>query len=356
MIDPGPGPGRACRRDPRRDGGRADRRDRLHPHPPRPQPGSRPLAAATGAPIIGCAPLALEDDGPRADAAFDFDYAPDRVLADGETLVGRGLDARRRWRRRATPRTISASRCEATGALFTGDHVMGWSTTVVSPPDGDMAAYMASLDKLLGARRQRLLSRARPGGREAAPPRPRADRAPPACARSRSCAGSATGDGRHPGDGRDHVCAASIRACIRAAGRSVLAHLHRPGAARPGAQGGRGMDAGRLKRLAARRLPPLARACWSAPCSALLLRPAPSARHGARSRDDRRRDPAVGARAGPADRLRGALRRGRHARRETRLGLTARKTLIMPGMVRYERRSRQLRRQRSAPGTRRRAR
>ena len=50
---------------------------------------------ATGAPIVGCAPLALEDDGPRADAAFDFDYAPDRVLADGERLDGRGLDARR---------------------------------------------------------------------------------------------------------------------------------------------------------------------------------------------------------------------------------------------------------------------
>ena len=53
-------------------------------------PASRPLAAATGAPIIGCAPLALDDDGPRADAAFDFDYAPDRVLADGETVEGPG--------------------------------------------------------------------------------------------------------------------------------------------------------------------------------------------------------------------------------------------------------------------------
>ena len=53
-------------------------------------PASRPLAAATGAPIIGCAPLALEDDGPRADAAFDFDYRPDRVLADGERVEGEG--------------------------------------------------------------------------------------------------------------------------------------------------------------------------------------------------------------------------------------------------------------------------
>jgi glyoxylase-like metal-dependent hydrolase (beta-lactamase superfamily II) len=35
------------------------------------------------------------------------------------------------------------------GVLFSGDHVMGWSTSVIAPPDGDMAAYMASLDKLL---------------------------------------------------------------------------------------------------------------------------------------------------------------------------------------------------------------
>ncbi|PWG01462.1 MBL fold metallo-hydrolase [Sphingosinicella humi] len=111
-------------------------------------PASRPLKAATGAPIVGCAPLALSDEGPRADAAFDFDYAPDRVLADGETLSGDG------WTLEAveTPGHTSNHLCLAlneTGALFTGDHVMGWSTTVVSPPDGDMAAYMQSLEKLL---------------------------------------------------------------------------------------------------------------------------------------------------------------------------------------------------------------
>ena len=110
-------------------------------------PASRPLAAITGAPIIGCAPLALSDDGPRADTAFDPDYAPDRVLADGESISGDGwtLEAV------ATPGHTSNHLCFAlkeTGALFTGDHVMKWSTTVVSPPDGDMAAYMASLQKL----------------------------------------------------------------------------------------------------------------------------------------------------------------------------------------------------------------
>jgi glyoxylase-like metal-dependent hydrolase (beta-lactamase superfamily II) len=112
-------------------------------------PAARALAAATGAPIIGCAPLASMDEGPRADDSFDFDYAPDRVLADGEALEGPGwtLEAV------ATPGHTSNHLCfhlKETGALFSGDHVMGWSTSIVSPPDGDMAAYMASLQKLIG--------------------------------------------------------------------------------------------------------------------------------------------------------------------------------------------------------------
>jgi len=111
-------------------------------------PASRPLAQATGAPVVGCAPLALADDGPRADASFDFDYRPDRVLGHGEREAGPGwtLEAV------ATPGHTSNHLCFAlldAGALFTGDHVMGWSTTIVSPPDGDMAAYMRSLDLLL---------------------------------------------------------------------------------------------------------------------------------------------------------------------------------------------------------------
>jgi glyoxylase-like metal-dependent hydrolase (beta-lactamase superfamily II) len=111
-------------------------------------PAAAAIKAATGAPIVGCAALALSDDGPRADAAFDRDYAPDRVLADGEQVRGDG------WTLTAvaTPGHTSNHLCfalEESGALFTGDHVMGWSTSVVAPPDGDMGAYMASLDKLL---------------------------------------------------------------------------------------------------------------------------------------------------------------------------------------------------------------
>ncbi|HVR90638.1 MAG TPA: MBL fold metallo-hydrolase [Novosphingobium sp.] len=110
-------------------------------------PAAAPLKAATGAPIIGCAPLMLVDSGPRADSAFDPTYAPDRVLTDGERVSGDGwtLEAV------ATPGHTSNHLCYSlleSGALFTGDHVMAWSTSVVSPPDGDMAAYMASLQKL----------------------------------------------------------------------------------------------------------------------------------------------------------------------------------------------------------------
>jgi glyoxylase-like metal-dependent hydrolase (beta-lactamase superfamily II) len=108
-------------------------------------PAARPLAEATGAPIIGCAPLALETVGPRADAAFDGDYEPDLTLSDGDEVDVDG----KRIVAVATPGHTSNHLCFAyEGALLTGDHVMGWSTTVVVPPDGDMADYMASLEKL----------------------------------------------------------------------------------------------------------------------------------------------------------------------------------------------------------------
>ena len=109
-------------------------------------PAARALQAATGAPIVGCAPLALEDTGPRADASFDADYAPDRVLEDGEVLAVDGHDMVAVH----TPGHTSNHLCFAyRGALITGDHVMGWSTTVVVPPDGDMGDYLQSLRKLV---------------------------------------------------------------------------------------------------------------------------------------------------------------------------------------------------------------
>ena len=110
-------------------------------------PAAAPLAERTGAPVIGCTPLILVDDGPRSDAPFDQTYRPDRVLTDGESISGDG------WTLAAvaTPGHTSNHLClalEESGALFSGDHVMGWSTSVITPPDGDMAAYMDSLQKL----------------------------------------------------------------------------------------------------------------------------------------------------------------------------------------------------------------
>ncbi len=110
-------------------------------------PAAAPLSERTGAPVIGCAPLVLKSDRPRADEAFDTTYAPDRVLENGEAMTGTG------WTLRAvhTPGHTSNHLCfalEESGALFTGDHVMGWSTSVVIPPDGDMGDYLKSLEHL----------------------------------------------------------------------------------------------------------------------------------------------------------------------------------------------------------------
>ena len=111
-------------------------------------PAARALKARLGAPIVGCAQVKGEDGMPAAEEAVDWDYTPDRILTEGETVSGPG------WTLEAleTPGHTSTHLCFALPeekALFTGDHVMGWSTSVVAPPDGDMAAYMNSLRKLL---------------------------------------------------------------------------------------------------------------------------------------------------------------------------------------------------------------
>ena len=112
-------------------------------------PAAKPLKAATGAPTYGFGPHA---GGHRGEAGSeeggDWDFVPDIVVQDGDAIAGRN------WRFEAvhTPGHTSNHLCFAlpdAGILFSGDHVMGWSTSVIAPPDGDMAAYMASLDKLL---------------------------------------------------------------------------------------------------------------------------------------------------------------------------------------------------------------
>ncbi len=112
----------------------------------------RALQDATGAPAWGCAAHVAIEDHPsgRLDASHDTDYAPDVEMRDGDVLEGAGFTLEAVH----TPGHASNHLCFALkeeGSLFSGDHVMAWSTTVVAPPDGDMAAYMASLERL-GAR------------------------------------------------------------------------------------------------------------------------------------------------------------------------------------------------------------
>jgi glyoxylase-like metal-dependent hydrolase (beta-lactamase superfamily II) len=124
-----------------------------------------PLAAwlreSTGAPTIAFGPhgvVALDDEDDeetetesdiKMKESIDVAFVPDVCAVDGSIVA-----SARDWTMRAvfTPGHTSNHMCFALdeeGALFTGDHVMGWSTTVVSPPDGDMRAYMNSLRKVI---------------------------------------------------------------------------------------------------------------------------------------------------------------------------------------------------------------
>ncbi len=106
-------------------------------------PAARPLQAATGAPVYGRSDPSVGGEGEEADAAF----RPDVELADGQDVSGPGWTLRAM----ATPGHVSnhlAFVLPQENALFSGDHVMGWSTTIVSPPHGDMDDYLASLDRV----------------------------------------------------------------------------------------------------------------------------------------------------------------------------------------------------------------
>jgi len=117
-------------------------------------PAAAALKQATGAPTLGFGPHgaglhgATRSDGAGSEEGADRDFVPDHALRDGDTVAGEG------WRLTAvhTPGHTSNHLCFALAeerVLFSGDHVMGWSTSVIAPPDGDMASYLRSLDKLL---------------------------------------------------------------------------------------------------------------------------------------------------------------------------------------------------------------
>ncbi len=107
------------------------------------------LARRTGAPVIGARPTpARLASKPGVEEGSDRGYRPDRVLQDDEVVSGPG------WTLRtvATPGHTGNHLCYALAeedALFSGDHVMGWSTTVIVPPDGSMTDYYASLRKVM---------------------------------------------------------------------------------------------------------------------------------------------------------------------------------------------------------------
>jgi glyoxylase-like metal-dependent hydrolase (beta-lactamase superfamily II) len=113
-------------------------------------PAAQPLKEWSGAKTYAFGPhgSGKAEDGVKVEEGGDMAFAPDVRVRDGDVIEGDGLAIECVF----TPGHTSNHMCYALReeqALFTGDHVMGWSTTVVAPPDGDMRAYMASLRKLL---------------------------------------------------------------------------------------------------------------------------------------------------------------------------------------------------------------
>jgi glyoxylase-like metal-dependent hydrolase (beta-lactamase superfamily II) len=118
-------------------------------------PAAAAIKQATGAKTYGFGPHGSGREADRTgvggvtEEGGDQAFVPDIVMRDGDAVEGPG------WRLDAvhTPGHTSNHLCFALPqerTLFSGDHVMGWSTSVIAPPDGDMAAYMRSLAKLLG--------------------------------------------------------------------------------------------------------------------------------------------------------------------------------------------------------------
>lgn len=110
-------------------------------------PLAAPLAAKHGCKVYGYGKQVDPPQGGevRLEAGDDLSFKPDIEVRDGDVIMGKG------WTMRAlhTPGHTSNHICyalEEENTLFSGDHIMGWSTTVISPPDGDMGDYFASLD------------------------------------------------------------------------------------------------------------------------------------------------------------------------------------------------------------------
>jgi glyoxylase-like metal-dependent hydrolase (beta-lactamase superfamily II) len=123
-------------------------------------PLARAVQDQTGAAIIGCAPhraaraLRLGEINPL-DASADADHRPDRALHHGDRLSLAGIE----FEAIATPGHTANHLCFALpdkGIVLSGDHVMGWSTSIVAPPDGAMGDYLASLERLVNREQDHL--------------------------------------------------------------------------------------------------------------------------------------------------------------------------------------------------------
>src|ERR1700734_283630 len=115
-------------------------------------PGVPKVKAATGAKVYAEGPHRLArplhiGETRRLDASADVDFRPDVALADGDVVSGDGWTMEAITTPGHTANHMSFALKEA-DLIFAGDHVMGWSTTIVAPPDGAMSDYMASLHKL----------------------------------------------------------------------------------------------------------------------------------------------------------------------------------------------------------------
>jgi glyoxylase-like metal-dependent hydrolase (beta-lactamase superfamily II) len=114
-------------------------------------PAAHVLKAMTNALIVGCAPIEISHPHlpEQTRARHDLLYAPDAILSDGQRVVGKSYT----FTAIETPGHASNHLCFAFAeeqSLFSGDHVMGWSTSLIAPPDGQLRAYMASLRRLQG--------------------------------------------------------------------------------------------------------------------------------------------------------------------------------------------------------------
>ncbi len=115
------------------------------------------LAEKHGCRVYAHPPRSLTPSGGevRMEAGDDLGFSPDVVISDGDVFTGPGWTIRA-WH---TPGHTSNHMCyalEEENVLFSGDHVMAWSTSVVSPPDGDMGHYMAQLERIRAAGFDRL--------------------------------------------------------------------------------------------------------------------------------------------------------------------------------------------------------